>query len=260
MNIWTITGCRWNFWPVKTILWVFLPLCCEGLPKWMKGNISMVCWLLTTVKSWLQGWKQEVSWTSWKLVKIILILPHETGHNLCLNLCFDQFLTIAIQETKVESLPKGTKGFNFIDSHSDKKALQSTFVIWFVLVWMSKILFQIGTIIPMVLQTLFIQLKFTPCFCHVYFVPSTNVNVALFSAYKTHTTHTSSNYIMVSLLVCFLSTHSQDKNLLVPCSMIYFSQLINRNCMHSLTMRHPYFLHAPTIFNQFWNSLIPIKV
>ena len=53
----------------------------------------------------------------------------QTGHNLCLNLCFDQSITIAIQETKVESLPKGTKDFNFIDSDSDKKALQSTFVI-----------------------------------------------------------------------------------------------------------------------------------
>ena len=48
-----------------------------------------------------------------------------------------------------------------MDSDSDKKALQSTFVIWFVLVWMSKNLFQIGTIIPMVLQTLFIQLIYS---------------------------------------------------------------------------------------------------
>ena len=54
----------------------------------------------------------------------------QTNHNLCLNLCFDQLLTFAIRGTKVESLPKaGTKDLNFIDSDSDKKALQSTFLI-----------------------------------------------------------------------------------------------------------------------------------
>ena len=68
----------------------------------------------------------------------------QTDHNLCLNLCFDQSLTFAIQGTKVESPPKCYKRLKFLDSYSDKKALQST-----------KVMFQIGTIIPMVLTNAF---------------------------------------------------------------------------------------------------------
>ena len=53
MSIWPITSWSWNFWPVKTITWVFLPLWCGSLPKWMKVNVSNVCWLPTTIESWL---------------------------------------------------------------------------------------------------------------------------------------------------------------------------------------------------------------
>ena len=60
----------------------FLPLCCGGWPKWMKVNVSKVFWLLTTVELWLQGWKQEVSWTSWKFVKIIMISPLGNSQSL----------------------------------------------------------------------------------------------------------------------------------------------------------------------------------
>ena len=58
----------------------------------------------------------------------------ETDHNLCLNLlffCFDQSLTFAVQENKVESPLKWYKRLICPDSDSHKKALQSTFVIWF---------------------------------------------------------------------------------------------------------------------------------
>ena len=111
----------------------------------MKVNVSKVFWLLTTVELWLQGWKQEVSWTSWKFVKIILISPlgNRAYHNLCLNLlffCFDQSLTFAIQETKVESPLKWYKRPTCPNSDSHKKALQSTFVIWFMFMWMSEYL------------------------------------------------------------------------------------------------------------------------
>ena len=67
----------------------------------------------------------------------------ETYLNLCLNLlffCFDQSLTFVIQETKVESPLKWYKILICPDSDSHKKALQSTFVIWFMLMWMSKYL------------------------------------------------------------------------------------------------------------------------
>ena len=62
----------------------------------------------------------------------------QTDHNLCLNLCFEQPLTFAIQESKVESPPKWYPRLKFLDTDSDKKALQCTFAIWFVLMWMSK--------------------------------------------------------------------------------------------------------------------------
>ena len=67
----------------------------------------------------------------------------ETYLNLCLNLlffCFDQSLTFAIQETKVESPLKWYKRLECPDSDSHKRALQSTFVIWFMLMWMSEYL------------------------------------------------------------------------------------------------------------------------
>ena len=56
----------------------------------------------------------------------------ETDHNLCLNLlffCFDQSLTFAVQENKVESPLKWYKRLKCPDSDPHKKALQSTFVI-----------------------------------------------------------------------------------------------------------------------------------
>ena len=57
----------------------------------------------------------------------------QTDHNLCQNLCFDQFLTFTIWGTKVESPPKWYKRLKFLDSDSDKKALWSTFAISSVL-------------------------------------------------------------------------------------------------------------------------------
>ena len=117
-------------------------------------------------------------------------------------------------------------------------------------------MFQIGTIIPTVLTNAFHLTNFFPCFCQ-YFVPISNINVAPFSAHKNHTTCSSSYIFMVSLLVQFLSTHCVDKKLLVPCSLFYSSQLMNRSCMDSLTMKHLYFLHVQTIYDHFWNSVIP---
>ena len=54
----------------------------------------------------------------------------QTDHNLCQNLCLDQFLTFTIWGTKVESPPKWYKRLKFLDSDSDKKAWQSTFAIF----------------------------------------------------------------------------------------------------------------------------------
>ena len=47
------------------------------------------------------------------------------------------------------------------------------------------------------------------------------------------------------------------KDLLVLCLLFYSSQRVNRNCTNSLAMNHLYFLHVLTIFNHFWNSIIP---
>ena len=41
-------------------------------------------------------------------------------------------------ELKCNLLQNGTKDLKFLDSDSDKKALQSTFAIWLVLMWMNK--------------------------------------------------------------------------------------------------------------------------
>ena len=54
-----------------------------------------------------------------------------------------------------------------------------------------------------------------------------------------------------------LSTYCIQKDLLVLCLLFYSSQLVNRNCTNSLAMNHLYFLHVLTIFNHFWNSIIP---
>ena len=59
----------------------------------------------------------------------------QTDHNLCQNLCLDQFLTFTIWGTKVESPPKWYKRLKFLDSDSDKKAWQSTFAISLVCEW-----------------------------------------------------------------------------------------------------------------------------
>ena len=120
-----------------------------------------------------------------------------------------------------------------------------------------KFMFQIGIILPMVLTNAFHS---TNLFLVFIITLSPAVNIALFSAYKTHPNCISSNYIIFSLFIRFLSTHSLDKNLLVPCLLFYFSQLVDTNCMHSITMTRLYFLHVPTIFNHFWNSVVQIKV
>ena len=73
--------------------------------------------------------------------------------------------------------------------------------------------------------------QFIPCFCH-YFVPSSNINAAPFSAYETHTTHCSSNCLGLGL----------DKNLPVSCLLFYSSHLLNRNHMHSLSVNHLYLI------------------
>ena len=67
----------------------------------------------------------------------------------------------------------------------------------------------------------------------------------------------SSNYFMVSLFVQFLSTYCLDKNLLVPCSLFYSAQLVNRNHTYSPSMKHLCSLHVLTIFNHFWILVIP---
>ena len=69
----------------------------------------------------------------WKSLWFHLI---QTDHNLCLNLCFDQFLTFTIWGTKEYSPSKRYKRLKFLGSDSDKKASQST--ISFVLMSMSK--------------------------------------------------------------------------------------------------------------------------
>ena len=76
----------------------------------------------------------------WKSLWFHLV---ETYLNLFLNLlffCFDHSLTFAIQETKVESPLKWYKRLICPDSDSHKKALRSTFVIWFMLMCMSEYL------------------------------------------------------------------------------------------------------------------------
>ena len=110
----------------------------------MKVNVSKVFWLLTTVELWLQGWKQEVSWTSWKFVKIILISPHG---NWSQSLSKSTILLLWSipdicnpRKKKRESPLKWYKRLICPDSDSHKKALQSTFVIWFMLMCMSEYL------------------------------------------------------------------------------------------------------------------------
>ena len=89
---------------------------------------------------------------------------------------------------------------------------------------------------------------FIPCFCH-YFVPSSNVNVPPFSAYKTHTTCNSLHYLKFACMIFV------DKNLPVPHPLFYSSHLVNINLTHSLNMNHRYFLHFQTVFNHFQNSI-----
>ena len=115
-----------------------------------------------------------------------------------------------------------------------------------------KFMCQIDTVIPTVLTNAFHSTNL-----FLVFVLATHsqqlCKFFFFSAYKKHTTHNSSNYFMVSLFVWFLSSHYIDKNLLVPCMLFYSSQLVNRNCI----INHLYFLHVPTTFNHFWNSVFP---
>ena len=109
-------------------------------------------------------------------------------------------------------------------------------------------LFQIGTIIPMVLTNVFQSFNLFLIFVFTLF-PAVIMNVAPFSAYKTHTTRNSSHYLK------FTCTIFIDKNSPIPCSLFKSTHLVNINHMHSLNMNHLYFLHLPTIFNHFQNSI-----
>ena len=144
-----------KFWLVKTIVWVFLPLWCGGLPSEWK-------WISAKFAGCRQLWYHDFKFKNKKAVigankldssmkiisekaglhenwwKSFWFLLMQTDHNLCLNLCFDQFLTFEIQGTNVESSSKWYKRLKFLDSYSDKKALQSAFSIWFMLMWVSK--------------------------------------------------------------------------------------------------------------------------
>ena len=159
----------------------------------------------------------------------------------------------------MESPPKWYKRLKFLDSDSDKKKHCNPWLRFnLCLCEWPKISVSYWHYNSYAINKGFYQLIYSLflsflCSCR-------NVNVPLFSAYESHTAHTSSNFIMFSLLVWFLSTYSLAKNLLVPHSLFYSSQLKNWNCTHSLTMKHLYFLHVPTIFNHFWNSVIPIKI
>ena len=73
--------------------------------------------------------------------KSLLFCLKQTGHNLCLNLWFDQSLAFAIWGTKEESPPEWYERLKFLNSDSDKKALWSSFAISFVLMWMRKKIF-----------------------------------------------------------------------------------------------------------------------
>ena len=81
--------------------------------------------------------------------------------------------------------------------------------------------------------------------------PAVIVNVAPFSAYKTHTTHNSLHYVKFACTIFY-----RQKIRLFPAHCFNLHILwININHMHSLNMNHLYFLHFPTIFNQFQNSI-----
>ena len=144
-----------KFWLVKTIVWVFLPLWCGGLPSewnWISAKFAgcRQLWYydfkFKNKKSAIGANKLD---SSMKIIsekaglhenwwKSFWFLLMQTDHNLCLNLCFDQSLAFEIQGTNVESSPKWYKRPKFLDSYSDKKALQSAFSIWFMLMWVSK--------------------------------------------------------------------------------------------------------------------------
>ena len=109
-------------------------------------------------------------------------------------------------------------------------------------------MFQIGTIIPMALTNVFQSFNLFLVFVSTLF-PAVIMNVALFSAYKTHTTRNSSHYLK------FTCTIFIDKNSPVPRSLFKSTHLVNINHLHSLNMNHLYFLHLPTIFNHFQNSI-----
>ena len=98
-----------------------------------------------------------------------------------------------------------------------------------------KFLFHIGTIIPMLLTKAFQSTNLFLVFDIPLFMQECKCP-SIFCIWITHSPH--SNFIMFSLLVWFLSTYSLAKNLLVPHSLFYSSQLKNRNCMHTLTMKH----------------------
>ena len=116
-------------------------------------------------------------------------------------------------------------------------------------------MFQIGTIIPMVLTNVFQSFSLFLVFVFTLF-PAVIMNVAPFSAYKTHTTRNSSHYLK------FTCTIFIDKNSPIPRSSTHLvninqsTHLVNINHMHSLNMNHLYFLHFPTIFNHFENSFL----
>ena len=139
----------------------------------------------------------------------------QTDYNLCLHLCFDQSLKIAIWGTKVESPP----------------------------IWYKKIFPEFMTLINLC-NTICNQVNeekfmlhnshcinkcfslnwFNLCFFH-FFVPSSNVNT---------TTCNSSNYFMISLLLQFSATHGIGKNFLVIHNNKMISFLLISSFMHNL--------------------------
>ena len=91
-----------------------------------------------------------------------------------------------------------------------------------------KFMFQIGIILPMVLTNAFHS---TNLFLEFIITLYPAVNIALFSAYKTHPNCISSNYIIFSLLIRFLFAHSLDKTcLFLACCSIFLNLWIQIAC------------------------------
>ena len=144
----------------------------------------------------------------------------QTDYNLCLHLCFDQSLKIAIWGTKGEFPPIWYKK-NFFQIMTLIN-LCNTICNQ---VNEEKFMFQIGSILNShCINKCFSLNWFILCFFH-FFVPSSNVNT---------TTCNSSNYFMISLLLQFSVTHGIDKNFLVIHNNKMNSFLLISSFMHNL--------------------------